>query len=623
MKVIHKGVDITEIVTNINWSGDYKQASRILNFNIAVSPTDYFLPTVTLAMEDSVKVLDDKGKEIWQGYVFGKDKSISSSEMSITCYDGLIYLIKSKHNYNFANMTPQAITKKVAGDFNIKLGKLESGSPLDRIFEGETIYNIIMTAYTIESEKSGKLFMPKMIEGKLNVILKGDHVAKFELDAKTNLIDSSYGESMENSINKVKIFDIEGNEKGEVNLSGFSGILQDVYKEEEGVDINTGAKALLKPIEKTASIEALGDFECITGNAVIIKEPFTGLSGLFYIDNDSHTFENDQHMMSLGLSFINIMDSQMSGQDPADIASSDGSQAELVGVGGAQVVGSGKQRVWCFLKSKGFTDQAAAGIMGNLEQESNIDPTKHQYNGGPGRGIMQWTVGSDRFRSLEALARKRNTTWKDLDTQLEFFYSELHNERTGVNKLRSKYGMTPNQLMKLTDASKAMRIFEDCYERAGKPNYPRRDKYTKDFLSRYKGSNCSPNTNSQGSTNAGGKVGDLIAAARTFIGFKYSQKQRFSSNAADCSSLVLRSMAKIGLTTTKQNLTTRNIHSDSRFFEIPRNQARAGDVVWHSGHMALHIGDNTLIEASFSKKIVRYSKPGNRFPKAYRIKGLS
>ena len=236
---------------------------------------------------------------------------------------------------------------------------------------------------------------------------------------------------------------------------------------------------------------------------------------------------------------------------------------------------------------------------------------------------MQWTVGSDRFRSLEALARKRNTTWKDLDTQLEFFYSELHNERTGVNKLRSKYGMTPNQLMKLTDASKAMRIFEDCYERAGKPNYPRRDKYTKDFLSRYKGSNCSPNTNSQGSTNAGGKVGDLIAAARTFIGFKYSQKQRFSSNAADCSSLVLRSMAKIGLTTTKQNLTTRNIHSDSRFFEIPRNQARAGDVVWHSGHMALHIGDNTLIEASFSKKIVRYSKPGNRFPKAYRIKGLS
>lgn len=320
MKITHKGNDITEIVSSIEWSGDYAQASRILDFNMAVSPTDYYLPKVTLVMGDVIKLLDDDDKEVFRGYVFSKEKSIGSSEMQVTCYDGLVYLLKSKGTYNFKDMTPQAITGKICSDFGIEVGKLESGSKLSRIFDREEIYNIIMTAYTIESNKTEKLYMPKMIDGKLNVILKGNKKAKYELDARTTIINSSYGESMDNSINRVKIYDEEGKEKGQVKLEGVPGILQEIYKEEEGIDANVGAKALLKGIEQTASLEALGNFECVTGNAVVIKESFTGLNGLFYIDNDSHTFANGQHSMSLGLSFKNVMDSQEGGDDPVEIA---------------------------------------------------------------------------------------------------------------------------------------------------------------------------------------------------------------------------------------------------------------------------------------------------------------
>ena len=35
----------------------------------------------------------------------------------------------------------------------------------------------------------------------------------------------------------------------------------------------------------------------------------------------------------------------------------------------------------------------AAGIIGNLDQESGMDPTISQYDGGPGRGIAQWSTG--------------------------------------------------------------------------------------------------------------------------------------------------------------------------------------------------------------------------------------
>lgn len=623
----HEGKDITQITTKITWSGDKKQVARVLEFGVAVNANDYYLPKVAFKMGDMVRFLDDKGKEIFQGFVLNTQKSINSSEQTVTCFDGLFFLTKSKGTYNFKGMTPEAITQKVASDFGIKLGKLESGGPLDRIFDAEIIYNIIMTAYTLESAKSNKQYIPRMIEGALNVLLKGSYTTKFVLDARTTITNSSYGESMESSINRVRIFDTEGNSRGEVTLEGVPGILQDIYKVEEGVEPMVGAKAMLKGIEQTASIEALGDIECITGNASIIKESFTGLNGLFFIDSDTHTWENGQHTMSLGLSFENIMDYQTGGQNPADIQTDNSSGSS--GSGSAQLVGTGNQRVWCFLMSKGFSNEAAAGIMGNLQQESGIDPKKKQYGGGPGRGIMQWEEGMDRFASLKALASSRGVAWTDLDTQLEFFWKEFNSERTGVNKLKSKYGMSPTDLMHLKDTNRAVVIFEDCYERASKKELPKRQGYAQGFLNKYKGSDCMPKsssssgTSNQGVVNANGKAGDLIAAAKTFIGLNYSQELRFTSHSADCSSLVLRSMAKIGLTTTSKNLTTRNIHTDDRFYKIPKSQIQPGDVLWQPKHMALYIGNNTLIEASYTAMKVKYASYNNRFTQAFRIKGLS
>src|SRR5260221_12348293 len=45
-----------------------------------------------------------------------------------------------------------------------------------------------------------------------------------------------------------------------------------------------------------------------------------------------------------------------------------------------------------YFLGKGLTAVQAAGIIGNLMQESNVDPTAAQP-GGPGRGIAQWSVG--------------------------------------------------------------------------------------------------------------------------------------------------------------------------------------------------------------------------------------
>lgn len=45
--------------------------------------------------------------------------------------------------------------------------------------------------------------------------------------------------------------------------------------------------------------------------------------------------------------------------------------------------------VWQYLKSKGYTEQAAAGILGNMDQESGVMPDTDQI-GGPAYGLVQW-----------------------------------------------------------------------------------------------------------------------------------------------------------------------------------------------------------------------------------------
>ncbi|WP_163854642.1 XkdQ/YqbQ family protein [Paenibacillus elgii] len=76
-------------------------------------------------------------------------------------------------------------------------------------------------------------------------------------------------------------------------------------------DARAEAEKLLQDVNRVADVELVGNvdmYDLIAGNAVQQVESFTGLTGLFYIDSDSHTFENGQHTIRLSLNFKNIMD---------------------------------------------------------------------------------------------------------------------------------------------------------------------------------------------------------------------------------------------------------------------------------------------------------------------------
>ena len=113
-----------------------------------------------------------------------------------------------------------------------------------------------------------------------------------------------------------------------------------------------------------------------------------------------------------------------------------------------------KQSIWNLLKQKGFSDVAAAGIMGNMEAESNCESNRLQgdfgttreksinytkqvdegyvsrddfiYNGpnGGGYGLCQWTYYS-RKAGLYDLAKMRGLSIASEDVQIEWLCNEL------------------------------------------------------------------------------------------------------------------------------------------------------------------------------------------------------
>lgn len=89
-----------------------------------------------------------------------------------------------------------------------------------------------------------------------------------------------------------------------------------------------------------------------------------------------------------------------------------------------------------FFISKGWTQAQAAGIVGNLVNESKLNPNAVAKNdAGPGKdsvGIAQWNTG--RLDNLKKYADSKGTPFNDFQTQLEFVHLELNGAEKGVGK---------------------------------------------------------------------------------------------------------------------------------------------------------------------------------------------
>jgi hypothetical protein len=92
------------------------------------------------------------------------------------------------------------------------------------------------------------------------------------------------------------------------------------------------------------------------------------------------------------------------------------------GAGGKfALTGDNPKDAFNYFLTKGLESVQVAGIIGNLMQESGVNPKSNQANG-PGRGIAQWSEGG-RWDQLVKWAGARDP--EALDTQLDFMWYEM------------------------------------------------------------------------------------------------------------------------------------------------------------------------------------------------------
>jgi hypothetical protein len=156
--------------------------------------------------------------------------------------------------------------------------------------------------------------------------------------------------------------------------------------------------------------------------------------------------------------------------------SGDGASDDATGQTG-EALDANEQPAFDFFVGKGLTTFQAAGIVGNLVQESNVSPTAVEP-GGPGRGIAQWSVGgrwdSDANDNVVAYAAKQKESVYSLNLQLEFIWYELTTFGYGFSALKAT-----------TNVADAEYAFQRDYEVCGTCDQSNRLAYANAALAAY------------------------------------------------------------------------------------------------------------------------------------------
>lgn len=157
---------------------------------------------------------------------------------------------------------------------------------------------------------------------------------------------------------------------------------------------------------------------------------------------------------------------------------------------GAAGGGSNQQAAYEFFIGKGLSPEQSAGIVGNLMQESNINPED------PGGGIAQWQ-GSRWNPALQT-----GNQQVDLNNQLNQVWTELNSSEGGAL----------SALKGTSSAADAAAAFSSQYERPGDPMLANRQNYANQTLQAAQTNQWG--TSAGGTDNNGGR--SIVSTPNTF-----------------------------------------------------------------------------------------------------------
>lgn len=308
--------DATQLVQTATWSGSDGQIARELSASLVV-PKDGSVPPPEL-VEGSQLTLRRDGVQLFTGPLISATTTSQSSVVDLSALDRGRYLVGNKGWYQFTGAAPEIAVAAICKDFGIPVaGLARTGLTVSRKFPGVALDKIIKSLYALAAEKNGKRYLARFTgEGELEVVEKPG-TATLEIQSTMSVTNTWDISRLQNS---VAIYTDTGalvrrvEDQASIQLNGR---LEHVLTQRDGKDAGAEANAWLEDngLRQNLTVETLGDTRLISGNAVKLRDTGSGVSGLFWVESDTHTWKNGQYFTKVKLNFRNISDDSIAGSE--------------------------------------------------------------------------------------------------------------------------------------------------------------------------------------------------------------------------------------------------------------------------------------------------------------------
>lgn len=307
-----KAYDISELTESVKWKGRKGSAARSLD--VSLVDCENAKSGIDVTRGDQL-IFAFKGKELFRGMIMSQQQS-DKLKMPVTAYDNGIYLANNKDTFQYENKTVHDIFIDVCKRFGIKYSDVAQTSyKIPELTKSKTTaWDAILDAISQDFKATGTKYYVHSSKGVLSLVKRRENILQWVWATGENIISYTYKKSIENIKTRLKIMSKEDTVyavKKNTELEKKIGIFQDIDKKDDDLSeakLNQTIKENLKEIsspEISLSIEALGIPEVISGAGVYVIIDELEIKRTFWVDEDSHTFKRNNHIMNLTLNSVN------------------------------------------------------------------------------------------------------------------------------------------------------------------------------------------------------------------------------------------------------------------------------------------------------------------------------
>lgn len=329
--IITKGgeaLDISELVKKVQWKGRKGSSSRTITVNL-IDDDGYKHARSGIDVEEGYQcIFRYDGAELFRGVIM-KQTQGDDKMMSFTAYDNGIYLANNRDTFCYENKTATEVFKDCCTRFGIPTGEVANCSyKIPELTKSKTTaWDTIADALSLDFDATGIRHYVSCSGGKVSLLTRRENILQWVIEPGANLTGYSYTRSIEDIKTRVKMVSKEGTtiaEKSNSSLESKIGIFQEIDQPEESLttaQINDLIDSMLEEKstpERTLSVDSIGIPDVVSGIGIYVIIPPLNISRTFYVDEDTHTFEDRSHTMSLKLTFATDVTKEDKSDDSGD-----------------------------------------------------------------------------------------------------------------------------------------------------------------------------------------------------------------------------------------------------------------------------------------------------------------